>query len=843
MEVDEDRSLSPLSQFSDGGGANGKESPSSGPIRKSDPSGSNRSTAAGSASSSKPSIAAPVKSACTFCRSRKSRCNGKQPCAACINRGRTDDCVYTISRRGGKPKSKSEKLEPLEMHLEKLLGLSELPHLVRIPNAMPQLQTFQQDQGNDFDPYQGIDPTRMLQQQQNNNSAIGAYGTPQYQQSQATIGSPMNLFQSPALSSATPSAKSLVKDYYTHIYRFVPVLPDPKFIDALTNCIQPGSPLLLSLQCVIPILRDQTLLPQQQPFATPEAKKDAIRAEALFYAKQAYDAIDEVLERVEQEQDKEDASILEVIQALCILVIYEYGSGRALKSRLKVDAALTLAMSKGLHRLSSTSSRPINASDQGLNGQHFGVGQHYLTQLPDEEVYEVKKRTWWNLWMLAMWTAYNTGRIPTVRADDSRVTSELPSSPNGNINLWPNVITSLQGLLLVQDRVLSLAHIEHGRLPVNGIQDPSTFGNDGNRQNGSRHPEIPQTFSGQPTLSSKDEILRSMVELDENIQKKMLELEQTTYGIVGPSDGISTHNANEDETQRILKFLWAIQLYTTSLTLHIGQAFHGASLFERKLCFLSSISETASDPAACQVPMPNAFEGDHSSSSNSNINPVTMAPMMDLYARGPFKPRDSLKRCVDASDKLLSISRNLRKSEGHMAYPNPFNACSFVLISFVCLMQALAISTSSMQEEDPMLAASLDRGNEDGTFGQNSTSQGSTSTSTLLRTAQSAAALTPAVGQTGSINGISSPPSLFGSGVGGSSGGDSKIRPPSQQAQLQNIWARVKEARDALQGLSKYWDMVIPMREEVTGCLQASQFLLSQHPNPEQDMPPPSFSI
>lgn len=839
MDVKEERSISPSSQFSDGA-TNGKESPSSGPIRRKVGDDSSTSTArqnASSSSTSKNPIAAPVKSACTFCRSRKSRCNGKQPCAACINRGRTDDCVYTISRRGGKPKPKSDKIEPLEMHLEKLLGLSELPHLVRIPNAMPQLQSFQQDQGNDFDYSQGIDPARMLQQQQGIASSSMGYGTPQYQQQQhqATIGSPLNLFQSPAPTSATPSAKSLVKDYYTHIYRFVPVLPDPKFIDALTNCIQPGSPLLLSLQCVIPILRDQPLLPQQQPYPTPEARKDAIRAEALFYAKQAYDAIDEVLERVEQEQeqDKEDASILEVIQALCILVIYEYGSGRALKSRLKVDAALTLAMSKGLHRLSSSSSRSISAADTVSNGRQR---LHYLTQLPDDEVYEVKKRTWWNLWMLAMWTAYNTGRIPTVRADDSRVTSELPSSPNGNLNLWPNVISSLQGLLLVQDRVLSLAHIEHGRMPANGLRDPSIFGSDGNQQNGNggRNAEIPQTFSGQPTLSSRDEILHSMVELDENIQKKMQELEQTTYGIVGPSEGMPTHNANEDETQRILKFLWAIQLYTTSLTLHIGQAFHGASLFERKLCFLSSISESTSDPATCQVPMPNAFE-ETDFSSATGVNPVSMAPMMDLYARGPFKPRESLRRCVDASDKLLSISRNLRKSEGHMASPNPFNACSFVLISFVCLMQALAISTSSMQEEDPMLGSNLDGTNDDGALGQNSASQGSTSTSTLLRTAQSAAALTPAVGQAGSTTngGIGSPTSFFQ--------GSSDVR-PSQQAQLQNIWARVKEARDALQGLSKYWDMVIPMREEVTGCLQASQFLLSQHPEPEQTIPPP-FSM
>lgn len=79
-------------------------------------------------------------------------------------------------------------------------------------------------------------------------------------------------------------------------------------------------------------------------------------------------------------------------------------------------------MSKGLHRLSSRDA--INGEDS-IAGYSSG---HYLSLIPTEELYEVKKRLWWTLWTFAMWTAYNTGRIPTVRADDSRVTSELPSS-------------------------------------------------------------------------------------------------------------------------------------------------------------------------------------------------------------------------------------------------------------------------------------------------------------------------------------------------------------------------------------------------------------------------------
>ncbi len=36
----------------------------------------------------------------------KSRCDGERPCKSCLARGKPEECQYTVSRRGGKPKKK-----------------------------------------------------------------------------------------------------------------------------------------------------------------------------------------------------------------------------------------------------------------------------------------------------------------------------------------------------------------------------------------------------------------------------------------------------------------------------------------------------------------------------------------------------------------------------------------------------------------------------------------------------------------------------------------------------------------------------------------------------------------
>lgn len=336
---------------------------------------------------------------------RKSRCNGKQPCAACVNRAQPEDCHYTISRRGGKPKSKTAKTEPVEAHLEKIFELSDLPHLVRIPNVVPQLQGFMTE----------------------DEDSSGIYSI------QSSLA---NSALSPSFSSRSesvnvdkmPATLSLLRDFYRLFYRFIPILPNQTYLNKLASSMPLDSPFLLALQCVLPLLLNEPLI--ASPSTNMEEKKAHIRTQSAYFSKKTELAIDAVLERVETRTQEEDYQTLEVIQALCLLIIYEYGSGRALKARLKSDTALGIAMSKGLHRLSGLSNSNGIKSPPLIQQQN----SHYFSTIPSEEMHEVKKRMWWSLWSMTMWTAYNTGRIPTIRADDPRITSELPKCKDGKVS-------------------------------------------------------------------------------------------------------------------------------------------------------------------------------------------------------------------------------------------------------------------------------------------------------------------------------------------------------------------------------------------------------------------------
>jgi hypothetical protein len=199
------------------------------------------------------------------------------------------------------------------------------------------------------------------------------------------------------------------------------------YLDHLASTIPLDSPFVLALQCVLPVIRNEPIVATS---STSEIEKKAhIRTQASYFAKKAESAIDAVLERVDSRPEEEDYHTLEVIQSLCLLIIYEYGSGRALKARLKADTALGIAMSKGLHRLTAYTG---NNGVKSPSPAHTS-SPHFLSQIPGEEMYEVRKRIWWTLWSMTMWTAYNTGRIPTIRADDPRITSELPQCKDGKV--------------------------------------------------------------------------------------------------------------------------------------------------------------------------------------------------------------------------------------------------------------------------------------------------------------------------------------------------------------------------------------------------------------------------
>ena len=250
-------------------------------------------------------------------------------------------------------------------------------------------------------------------------------------------------------------------------------------------------------------------------------------------------------------------------------------------------------------------------------------------------------------------------------------------------------------------------------------------------------------------------------------------------------------------------------------------------LFERKLCFLNSVKDNkdpSSQQTVCREPMPNAFYDElagvatNSDSTTGilasfsrpnepqdwaspNISPSEAPKPADLYGHGPFLPRLSLQRCVHASKKLLDIAK---RKHGQSVNPNPFNCCSFVLISFVLLMQALAVHGGfggDEVEEYETGDAAMDTDHQeidtqfDPSFG-----------------AQAQDLLRSGIG--GHAAGGSSLDG-FGDGNDGwnlSQGFNSAVNSPqsssdqARQAQLRGIWMRVREARDTLADLGKHWE-------------------------------------
>ncbi|CAO1634611.1 unnamed protein product [Parajaminaea phylloscopi] len=765
---------------------------------------------------------APVRAACLFCRARKSRCDGKQPCHNCINRGKESECMYTVSRRGGKPKPKpnqSQEEANLELHLKRLFNLSQLPQQVRVPGAVPQLLEAQQEQQQSqqrhqpqpspheqppWTPFTGLFPNVGSSPFDASGVDVPAGAQP----SQPPMAPALPLGMSPANPAILPaspwsmpsmpntadaynmstgmsqplspmsgpsmpvrSVHSILLGYYNHLYRFIPVFLPPRYIDVMAARYSYDSPFILSLQAILPLL-EQAPPGSQMTGQTADSglgfgmhpggshtgtrtPSEQLLQVTSYYERRASEAIEAVLERAESHMavGKADSvnsqgSTLGVIQALAVLCVYHYGCGRALKARLKADQALGLCMAKGLHRLkrpasydgTTSTDSTSKSSFVAADGDPFGR-QSLFMDMPDGVLYEMQKRLWWTCWSSCLWCAYNTAIAPTVRADDPRVRTEVPSSVDPKA--WPENVQSLQLLLLIQERVLALSHGKDSDNGGLGQADStaSTYAGSSVGIDGTHNSQ--GLFSSLPANASRQDILDSMLEIDRSLQSQILDMEsdsatfhklceRPSFTSLDASDLSETaFAALEEDLATYLRRSAAIQVYTSSLTLHLGQAFQGATLFERKLCFLNTTRENGSG-AACQVPMPDSFSsifpsgdegqqgsvpsggwhtdrrGEHESFEQPLVaqlqaRQVVANPNQDLFARGPFLPKESLSRCIHASKRLLEIARYRQNTKE----PNPFNACSFVLISFTLLMQALAVNSN----QDP---TRIDRADGDG---------------------------------------------------------------------------------------------------------------------------------
>lgn len=678
--------------------------------------------------------------------------------------------------------------------------------------------------------------------------------------------------------------RQLLTDFYLHLYMFLPVILPPQYMETYVECYSAHrSPFLLALEAILPLLaHDVESEPTEGPDAFNSSSRQMRRRAAARFARQAGDAIDDALEAMEEQVDWD--VLLEILQALAVLSIFEYGSSRAVKARIKADQALGLAMSHRMHRMSS-----LAAFEALIKPSRSRL----CDRLTSPVLYEMSKRVWWTTWTVLFYASFNTGKLLTIRADDPRVTSALPAGTGMSTNNeWEQHVSTLRFMLLVQDRVT---------LFVQSLAPDA--------KEGWVSPEPPfrdhMTLNSSPSSSStREHIAESMRSIDKALAHQIDELEKRPLPwhlptFQGKPTGLPQVEASLSSYMCLMN---SGQLYTGWLCLHLYSAFQGASIFERKLCFLKCISDeghkitphpTPSAPSEPQVTAPGTAVHELVHTPVPGIDTYgsifandTMATGLDP-AVGPSGPGwawgdlDQLTAQLSADmpqpahtdttgDWLLRMA-GLSPSAGldgvgagpvepsplgHPSPPpaetdpspqsqswmsdqltkprgeHPFEARYSLERCVYASKRLLEILGNELMMVNPYLACehvltaftlliqALSVSND---LGPAADSGGRQTATALLQSAQKSAALN--LGYGGSKHGTAAtaatPAAAATAAVAAAAAAD-------RQQLLSDIWYHVARIQSTLTRQAQHWDIVIPMAQEVQVCLQTSEMLFDQ---------------
>ncbi|WVR04404.1 hypothetical protein IAU60_001406 [Kwoniella sp. DSM 27419] len=269
--------------------------------------------------------AAPVKAACLSCRTKKAKCDGKQPvCGQCARKNL--ECVFVKSRRGGARKRR-QVVPPtaLSTFLKKLDGLIAVPafeHAVSLtpaadPSAPPD------------------DPTNVVKQ--------------------------------------FSTREEVFNQYYSDIHPYVAVMPQRNYLGQILPTLLPASPFLLAVQTIL------VLVPHpNDPTPNSASSKRQRQNASLTLAQQSYQLIDSMVEA--------GTVNLECVQALTILALWEWSnSGSVAKNHSRSGQAIQIAMQLGLHELDKYTGTSTGLSVEGDDWQRDMVRRTwwvtYVSQL------------------------------------------------------------------------------------------------------------------------------------------------------------------------------------------------------------------------------------------------------------------------------------------------------------------------------------------------------------------------------------------------------------------------------------------------------------------------------
>ncbi|KAL4968823.1 uncharacterized protein BDV14DRAFT_166807 [Aspergillus stella-maris] len=410
----------------------------------------------------------PVKVACLACRSSRTRCDGQDPCANCLNKKRK--CSYLPSKRGGPRKKKKHPVTP-----EDVVQRNDVDH----PIIAPLSPSFEDSAlFGQIDllsaPAAGL---RALDFSSDVQSLFAGLFVPNDGGS-----SHVQMEPTPSLSSVSSSTvvrtygseQEILNAYYAFIHDYFPILPpkaSPSFIDRPLDGVgsysespseqpvlayQPRSPLSAAMAAVL------VLIPHPND-PEPSSPSSVIRRRtfAHTFTQMANANIESDCELHASPMNPFEASHsgrplidreflhphtpvgLESLLALLVLSVYEYTQrGNLLKMRYRAGQALAIALDMRLHAL----------------------GEEH------DEYAEARRRAWWMTYYCVLQGSIVTTTPLSIDANDSQFVTPYPrfaADPDG----WSILIQSQQILVTATQFVIDLKKCMPTRINMSYIYE------------------------------------------------------------------------------------------------------------------------------------------------------------------------------------------------------------------------------------------------------------------------------------------------------------------------------------------------------------------------------------
>ncbi|OCF41820.1 hypothetical protein I317_04330 [Kwoniella heveanensis CBS 569] len=254
------------------------------------------------------SKAAPVKAACLSCRTKKAKCDGKQPvCGQCAKKNL--ECVFVKSRRGGARKRR-QVLAPtaLSDFLKKLDDLIAAPAM----------------EHDNFTP-PPADPAGI---QEDTTNIVKQFAT----------------------------REEVFERYYDDVHPYATVMPPRNYLETILPTLLPASPFLLAVQTLLVLVPHPN---DPNPNSSHSKRQRQIASRSLNQ---------QTLQLIDSMVDNGNAN-LECVQALAILALWEWSnSGSVAKNRTRAGQAIQIAMELGLHEIDKYSQGGTNLEGADWQG-------------------------------------------------------------------------------------------------------------------------------------------------------------------------------------------------------------------------------------------------------------------------------------------------------------------------------------------------------------------------------------------------------------------------------------------------------------------------------------------